>query len=304
MLKVIVNRLLQGILVIFVLFTLTSFLIQSMPGNPLQNEKAQSEKTLEQNRKLFGLDGTKFEVYVRTLKNYAHGNFGLSTKKGQPVAKIISESFPNSVILGILATIIAILIGIPAGILAALKKNSLLDYSTMFVAMIGISIPSFVIGPILAVLLGRNVSFLNVAGWGVGPLDWVLPAITLGLATSAYLARITRAGMLDVLSQDYIRTARAKGLSTRQIIFKHALRGGLIPSVTYLGPAFAIIITGSFVVETIFQVPGMGQHFVNATRENDLFLLQGMVVLFGLLIVFANLASDLLLAFLNPRLRN
>ena len=198
--------------------------------------------------------------------------------------------------------LIAVLIGVPAGIIAALKHNSLIDNGAMFIAMLGISIPSFVIGPLLAKFVATEVPFLKVAGWG-DPFDWILPAITLGLGTAAYLARITRAGMLDILSQDFIRTAQAKGVSQTGIIVKHALKGGLVPAIAFVGPAFAMLITGSFVVETIFQVPGMGQHFVNATKDRDYFLLQGMVLLFGVLIVMVNLAADILLTYLNPRLR-
>jgi oligopeptide transport system permease protein len=196
----------------------------------------------------------------------------------------------------------AILIGIPAGILSALRKNSYIDYGTMVIAMAGISIPSFVVAPLLAGHVATRIPLLKVAGWG-DPLDWVLPALTLGLATAAYLARITRGGMLEVLNQDYIRTAHAKGVKPAMVVTKHALRGGIIPAVAYIGPAFAMLITGSFIIETIFQVPGMGQHFVNATKDRDYFLLQGVVILFGAFIVFANLAADIILVMLNPRIR-
>ena len=172
----------------------------------------------------------------------------------------------------------------------------------MVIAMVGISIPTFVIGPLLAKGIAANVPFLKVAGWG-GALDWFLPSVTLGLATAAYIARITRGGMLDVLNQDYIRTAHAKGVMPKQIIIKHAIRGGIIPAIAYIGPAFAMLISGSFIVETIFQVPGMGQHFINSVLALDYNLTLGCVILFGILIVSANLAADIALVFLNPRLR-
>jgi oligopeptide transport system permease protein len=156
---------------------------------------------------------------------------------------------------------------------------------------------------LLAGHVATRIPLLKVAGWG-DPLDWVLPALTLGLATAAYLARITRGGMLEVLNQDYIRTAHAKGVKPAMVVTKHALRGGIIPAVAYIGPAFAMLITGSFIIETIFQVPGMGQHFVNATKDRDYFLLQGVVILFGAFIVFANLAADIILVMLNPRIRS
>ena len=303
MLKTIIDRLLQGIVVIVCLLTLTFFLIRMIPGDPLTDEKAMSPQVRKENMAIYKLDKSQPVQYLYYWKSLFEGEMGISIKKKQPVSKIIGQSFPVSVIIGVCGMIIAIGIGIPAGIIAALKHNSLIDNSAMFFALLGISIPSFVIGPLLAKFVASEVSFLKVAGWG-DPFDWILPAITLGLGTAAYLARITRAGMLDVLSQDFIRTAKAKGVSQTNIIVKHALKGGLVPAIAYIGPAFAMLITGSFVVETIFQVPGMGQHFVNATKDRDYFLLQGMVLLFGVLIVMVNLAADILLTYLNPRLRS
>ena len=168
--------------------------------------------------------------------------------------------------------------------------------------MIGICIPSFIIGPVLQLTLAAKIPALKIAGWG-HPLDIILPSITLGLGTAAYLARLTRGSMLEVLNQDYIRTAKAKGLKTFSVVIKHALRGGLLPSVAFIGPAFAALISGSFIVETIFQVPGMGQHFVNAAIKRDPFVLRGVVLFYGLLIVIMNLAADLIAASLNPRIR-
>ncbi len=302
MLKIIINRLLQGILVIVSLYTITFFMVRALPGNAFTSDKTMPAKVLQQNLARHNLDKPIMTQYVLSIGQLLDGDLGESATKKRPVIDIISHSFPTSVILGVSGMIIAVLIGIPAGIIAALKKNSLIDYSTMMFAMIGLSVPSFVIGPLLAKFVGSNVPFLKVAGWG-DPLDWVLPSITLGLATAAYLARITRAGMLDVLSQDYIRTAQAKGVKQSTIVIKHALKGGLIPSVAFIGPAFAMLVTGSFIVETIFQAPGMGQHFVNATKDRDPFLLQGIVLLFGTLIVVVNIASDIALMALNPRLR-
>ncbi|NWK55516.1 ABC transporter permease [Verrucomicrobiaceae bacterium N1E253] len=275
-----------------------------MPGDPLTDEKSLPQHTIEKNRAYYRLDQPVPIQYLHYLKNLSRGDFGESMSKvGRPVIDIIRHSFPVSLTLGVSAMAIALGIGIPAGILSALKKNSLLDYGTMAAAMFGISIPSFVIGPLLAIGIASHSNTLKVAGWG-DPFDWLLPAITLGLATAAYIARITRGGMLEVINQDYIRTARAKGLSPTRIVIKHALRGGIIPAVAYVGPAFAMLISGSFIVETIFQVPGLGQHFINATTARDYNLLQGVVLLFGILIVLANLAADLALVALNPRLRN
>jgi oligopeptide transport system permease protein len=182
------------------------------------------------------------------------------------------------------------------------RKNTGVDFACLTFAMIGICLPSFVIGPLLAVSAGLGLKSLNVAGWA-SPSDWILPAVTLGLINAAYLARLARGGMLDTLSQDYIRTARAKGAQESRIVIRHALRGGLIPAVAFIGPAFAGMISGSFVIETIFQVPGMGQHFVNAATDREFFLIQGLVLFYGFLIVGANLLADLAQIALNPRLR-
>ncbi|HCC20846.1 MAG TPA: ABC transporter [Verrucomicrobiales bacterium] len=302
MLRIIISRLTQGILVIFCLLAITFVLIRLMPGDPFTGEKSHAAHIIEKNRENFSLDKPipiQFGVYLTKL---TQGDMGDSPTREQKVSTIIKHSFPASLILGICSMIVAICIGIPAGVIAALKKNSLIDYGTMVIAMIGISIPSFVIGPLLASYVAMNVPLLKVAGWG-DPFDWILPSITLGAMTGAYIARITRGGMLEVINQDYIRTAKAKGVSQFNLIFKHAIRGGIIPAVAYVGPAFAMLLTGSFVVETIFQIPGMGQHFVTATKDRDYFLLQGVVLLFGTLIVLANLAADIALVLLNPRLR-
>tara|TARA_B110000908_G_scaffold20884_1_gene23399 strand:- start:21291 stop:22115 length:825 start_codon:yes stop_codon:yes gene_type:complete len=273
-----------------------------MPGDPFSGEKAHSEHIIKKNKERFHLDKSYVEQFAVYLGRLAQGDMGDSPVKEQPVTKIIKHSFPASLILGIAGITIAILIGIPAGILSALRKNSYIDYGAMVIAMAGISIPSFVIAPLLAGQVATRVPFLKIAGWG-DPFDWILPSLTLGLGTAAYLARITRGGMLEVLNQDYIRTARAKGVRPAMIVTKHAIRGGIIPAIAFVGPAFAALITGSFIVETIFQVPGMGQHFVNATKDRDYFLLPGVVILFGTLIVFANLVADIVLVMLNPRLR-
>jgi len=258
MLKIILSRLGQGLIVLVFLYTATFFLVRMMPGDVFTEEKAIPAQALKEKRARFDLDKplpTQFVISVKKL--ILQGDLRESAIKDQTVSKIIADSFPTSFLLGSAGMIIAICVGIPAG---------------------------------------------KVAGWG-GPFDWILPSVTLGLATAAYLARITRAGMLDVLSQDYIRTAKAKGVTEQAIIIKHALKGGLIPAIAYIGPAFAMLITGSFIVETIFQCPGMGQHFINATKTLDMFVLQGIVLFFGSLIVLVNLLADIALIALNPRLR-
>lgn len=304
MFRLILNRLGQGVLVLFILETITFFLIRLLPGHPFMGEKKLPSHILEQLQSTYGLDQSALVQYGRYWWNMlTDGDLGPSlVKEGISVADMIGQSFPVSLELGCVGMLISILIGIPAGIMAALYKNRWIDGSVMLVSMAGICIPTFVVAPLLGVGLGMCIPGLSVAGWD----DWgclVLPALTLGLVNAAYLARLTRGGMLDVLTQDFIRTARAKGVSQFRLVWKHALRGGLIPAISYLGPAFAAMITGSFVVETCFQVPGMGQHFVNATTDRDYFLIQGLVLFYGILIVLANLLVDLVQMAVNPRLR-
>lgn len=304
MLKLLTSRFLQGLLTLFVLVTLTFFLVRMMPGSPYTDEKAVPEHILKQLEASTGLDQpwpVQYGLYFKNL--ILRGDMGpLIKKDGVSVYEVISDSFPVSLFLGLASMGIALMIGIPAGVVAAVRKNSPTDFACLSFAMLGICLPSFVIGPLLAVFAGLQFSWLNVAGWS-SPTDWILPAITLGLINAAYLARLSRGGMLDVLSQDYIRTARAKGVPGRKIIIHHALKGGLIPAVAFIGPAFAAMISGSFVIETIFQIPGMGQHFVNAATDREFFLIQGLVLFYGFLIVAANLLADLALVALNPRLR-
>ncbi len=303
MIKFLLGRLMQGILVLFTLYTITFFLAKAMPGEPFTSEKNVSAETKASIRKLYGLDRPLWEQYYVYPKNIiTEGSLGISTSKGRPVKDIIAQSFPNSLILGLCALGFAVGIGIPIGVLSAVRKNSWVDWSCMGIAMIGICVPSFTIGPLLQIYLAAHLPGLKVAGWG-SPQDVILPAFTLGLVSAAYLARLTRGGILEVLSQDFVRTAQAKGLSPSKVIIKHSLRGGLIPAVAYLGPAFAALISGSFIVETIFQVPGMGQHFVNAATTRDEFLLLGISLFFGFLIVVMNLIADLLTGFLDPRVR-
>lgn len=304
MVRIILSRLLQGLVTLFVLVTITFFLVRMMPGSPYTDEKALPAHILQQLETQMGLNKPlpiQYGIYFKNLI-FDQELGPLIKRDGVYVGEIISESFPVSALLGVLSIGIALIIGIPAGIIAAVKKNGPLDYASLAFAMVGICLPSFVIGPLLAVTAGLGLKWLNVAGWN-SPADWIMPALTLGMVNAAYLARLTRGGMLDVLNQDYIRTAKAKGVPSWRIITKHALRGGLIPAVAYVGPAFAGMISGSFVIETIFQVPGMGQHFINATTDREYFLIQGLVLFYGFLIVGANLLSDLAQIALNPRLR-
>ena len=304
MLKLLASRFLQGLLTLFVLITITFFLVRMMPGSPYTEEKAIPAHILERMKAYTGMDKPLPVQYGRYIKNLViNQDLGdLIRKDGVKVSEVITDSFPVSLALGLASMGIALMVGIPAGVIAAVRKNSPTDFACLAFAMVGICLPSFVIGPLLAVFAGLKFQALNVAGWS-SPTDWIMPAVTLGMINAAYLARLTRGGMLDVLSQDYIRTAKAKGVPGQRIIIRHALRGGLIPAIAFLGPAFAGMISGSFVIETIFQIPGMGQHFVNAVSDKEYLLIQGLVLFYGFLIVGANLLADLAQIALNPRLR-
>ena len=305
MTRMLLKRFGQGILVIVVLQTITFFLVRQLPGNPFLGERKLPQHIMDQLNNLYGLDQSAWVQYLNYWKGIIlHGDFGPSlVREGVQVSDIIAQAFPVSLWLGVLGMLIAVVVGIPAGMLAAYWRNRWPDAFIMLCAMAGICIPAFVIAPVCGLTLGMDVPGLSVAGWD-DALCAALPALTLGLVNAAYIARLTRGGMAEVLSADFIRTARAKGVGAARILFVHALRSGLLPAVSYLGPAFAALITGSFVVESCFQVPGMGLHFVNATTDRDYFLIQGLVLCYGVLIVAANLAVDLALVALNPRLRS
>lgn len=304
MMRFLFKRVLQGVVVIFVLETLTFFLVRALPGNPFMGDRKLPEHVLAQLNSLYGLDQGAWTQYVNYWKAILlHGDFGPSlVKEGVQVSSIIAQAFPVSLVLGVCAMLLAVGVGIPAGMLAAYTRNRWPDALLMLLAIAGICIPAFVLAPVLGLTLGMHVPGLSVAGWD-DALCLVLPAVALGAVNAAYVARLTRGGMVEALASDFVRTARAKGAGPARILVRHALRSGLLPAVSYLGPAFAALITGSFVVESCFQVPGLGLHFVNATTDRDYFLIQGLVLCYGVLIVAANLVVDIILVFMNPRLR-
>lgn len=298
------RRLWQSVATLFAIVTATFWIMQASPSGPFQSERAVSPHIREQMLASYGLDRPPVEQYAIYLKNVlTKGDLGLTTKyEGWTVRELISGAFPISLQLGLLGMSFALLVGLPIGIVAAARKNSPADWVPMSLSMLGICLPTFVMGPLLALGLGLKLNLFNVAGW-YGWSDRVLPSLTLGLYYSAYIARMTRAGMLEVLSRDFIRTARAKGVSETGVLLHHALKIGLTPVVAYLGPAMAGMVTGSFVVENIFQVPGLGQHFVSAARNNDQTLLLGVTVFYATLLVSANIVVDLIQAWMNPRVR-
>jgi ABC-type dipeptide/oligopeptide/nickel transport system permease component len=267
-----------------------------------------------------GCDLVQASAHLGISKGLIRGDLGMALKhRGRTVNDLVKESFPISFQLGILAIMLAIAIGVPAGILAALKQNTWLDYGSSFVAILGLSIPSLVLGPLLIWIFPLTLGWFEVATWGAKPpfflglfptsLGWnfwshaVLPVIALGTAFSASIARLTRASLLQVIREDYIRTARAKGLREQSVVVAHALKNSLIPVVTVLGPLLVFVITGTFVVEDIFGIPGMGKHFVTSISNRDYTVITGVSIVFATLLVLANLLVDVIYAWLDPRIR-
>jgi len=298
------SRLLQAVPVLWAVITVTFFMIRFAPGGPFSSEKAVIPEVKQALEVQYHLDQPLFKQYLSYLGDVLHGDLGPSFKyPGRSVNELIISGLPTTLDLGCRALLIALVIGLGAGLIAALRPNSWLDYLPMSVSMIGICLPTMLLGPLLVLIFGLKLEWVPVSGWGDIPGDKVLPSITLGLAYAAYVARLTRGGVLEVMSQDYVRTARAKGLPEYVVILKHALRGGLIPVVAYLGPALAGILSGSFVVETVFQIPGLGRFFVQAAFNRDYTMILGTTIFLAVLIVVFNLFSDVLAAWLNPRLR-
>lgn len=302
--RFVIGRLLQAIPVILAVITVTFFLMRVAPGGPFDGEKAVIPEVKAALEAQYRLDQPLLWQYLAYLRDLAQGDFGPSFKyPGRSVNELIGAGLPVTAELGVYALLLATLIGALAGVIAALKPNTAQDYLPMGLAMIGICVPSLLLGPLLVLVFGIQLEWLPVSGWGDIPGDKILPSITLGAAYAAYIARLARAGMLEVLSQDYIRTARAKGLPEWQVVVKHGLRGGLLPVLAFLGPAFAGLLAGSFVVETVFQIPGLGRFYVQAAFNRDYTMILGTSVFLSVLIVLFNLLSDLLAAALNPRLR-
>lgn len=303
MFRFIARRLLQTIPVLLVIITATFFMVRFVPGGPFTSEKALPPEILKNIEAHYGLDQPLWRQYANYLGRIVRGDLGPSFKyTNRSVNEIIGQTLPVSLELGGWALLVALAVGLPLGVLAAVRRNSWLDYACSVIGMIGICVPVYVGGPLFALLFGVYLQWVNVSGWYEG-IDRVLPALTLGLAYAAYIMRMTRGGMLEVLGQDYIRTARAKGASEARIVLRHALRGGLLPVVAFLGPAVAGILTGSFVIETVFQIPGLGRQFVISAFSRDYTLILGTVILYATLIVVCNLLVDIAQVWLNPRLK-
>ncbi|MGI9168176.1 MAG: ABC transporter permease [Pyrinomonadaceae bacterium] len=305
MLRFIIRRLIITIPTILVVITITWGLIRLAPGNFYTGEKripAAIEKNI---REKYGLDKPWHEQYARTMRHILTLDFGTSLKyEGQSVNSIIARSLPVSATIGILAYLLALIVGITVGSVAALKQNSRWDYASMALAMLGISIPNFVLGPILVLVFSLTLYWLPPSRWEPFPSrNVILPVLTLSALYMAYIARLTRAGMLEVLRSDYIRTARSKGLSEKDVVIRHALRGGLMPVVSYTGPALAFLLTGTVVVERLFALPGLGTYFIQAALNRDEPLLIGIVSFIAMTLLIMNLLVDIGYAYLDPRIR-
>ena len=290
---------------LFIIITISFFAIRLAPGGPFDDEQTLPPEIKANLEAAYGLDRPLIEQYGRYLAGLVQGDFGPSFKfKDFTVTELIAQGLPVSLLLGFFAILLAVGVGVPLGTLAALRQNSAVDYGIMGVAVIGIALPSFVIGPLFALIFGLYLRWFPVAGWESGDLTYlVLPVVTLALPVIAYIARLTRGSLLEVLRTNYVRTARAKGLTERQVIVRHALRPALLPVVSYLGPATAFVITGSLVVETVFGLPGSGRYLVQGAINRDYTLVMGMIVVYGGLTLLLNLISDLLYGWLDPRVR-
>lgn len=301
MTRYIIKRTIIVFLTIILISTITFFLMNTVPGGPFLSEKSPSKAVLAMLEEKYGLDKPLIVQYKNYMIGLAQGDLGVSLKKkGQPIVAIIVDKFPVSARLGGVAVAIAVLFGIPIGCIAALNRGKWLDNLLMFIATVGIAVPGFVVATSLMIIFGVKLGLLPTFGLS-SPLHYILPAFTLAFYPMSYMARLMRSSMLEVLSLDYIRTAKAKGVSEFKMIFKHALRNSLIPVITYLGPLMAYILTGSFVVEKIFTIPGLGGEFINSITNRDYPMIMGTTIFLATILIFMNFFVDLLYKVVDPR---
>jgi oligopeptide transport system permease protein len=305
MLRYVIRRLLSTIPLVLVVVSLTWALIRLAPGNFYTAERAVSPGIERNLRAKYGLDRPWYVQYGRMIANTARGDFGTSLKyEGQSVNAILARTLPVSAAVGSLAYLLALIVGVTAGTIAAAHQNSKWDYTSMASSMLGISVPNFVLGPILVLVFSLTLYWFPPARWeGFPSRSMILPILTLSAVYMAYVARLTRSGMLEVLRADYVRTARAKGLPERAVLWRHVLRGGILPVVSFSGPALAFLITGTVVVERIFALPGLGNYFINANLNRDEPLILGIVAFVSIAILIFNLLVDVAYAYIDPRIR-
>lgn len=304
--RFIVRRLVSIIPTMFIIITLSFFMMRAAPGGPFSREKEVPRGVMENLLKKYHMDEPLPKQYLRFLGDVARGDLGPSFKnKDFTVNELIAQSLPHSVVLGLSSLTLALVLGVLVGIVSALRQNTAIDYTAMSLAVTGISIPLFVSGPVLMLVFAVWLKWLPTSGWITGRQGirtLVLPAVTLSMPYFAYIARLSRASILEALRSDYVRTARAKGLSMPVIMVKHVLKGALLPVVSYLGPACAGIVTGSVVVESIFVVPGLGTFFVRSALNRDYTLIMGTIIVYSLILVVMNFFVDIIYGFLDPRI--
>ncbi|MHC1693130.1 MAG: ABC transporter permease [Sphaerochaetaceae bacterium] len=306
MTKYIIRRLLGIIPTLLIIITISFFIVRVAPGGPFDGERALPEVVKRNIEAKYHLNDSLLVQYGRYMFDVLRGDLGPSYRyKDHDVNFYIFTSLPNSIILGCIAITLSVLFGISGGMLAAVKQNSWVDYLCMALAVVGISVPLFVIGPVLQYVFAIKLQWLPTSGWFTADGNWktiILPAITLSFSDFATIARLTRSSMLDTLRSDYIRTAKAKGMRTSSIIFKHAMKGSMLPIVSYLGPAFAGIITGSVVVEQVFRIPGLGKFFIQSSFNRDYTLIVGVVIVYSVILVIMNFIVDVVYSMLDPRI--
>ena len=301
--RYVIRRLLWMIPVLIFISLITFLLMHSVPGGPWDRDKQLAPAVIENLNRRYGLDKPLWEQYVSYLGSAVHGDLGVSfIYQDRSVTDVIREGLPVTATLATLAMLVAVLFGIPLGIIAALRQNSWVDYTCLFLATIGASVPNFVLGILLMIALSVGLHLLPTSGWG----EWqkaIMPALALGVYPAAVIARITRASMIEAIRQDYVRTARAKGLVEIVILSRHILKNALIPVVTVLGPVAASLIAGSFIIESVFAIPGIGKFYIQGIFARDYGLMMGATLFYAVVIAFANLVVDLLYAFIDPRIR-
>ncbi|MGF1736043.1 oligopeptide ABC transporter permease OppB [Photobacterium satsumensis] len=305
MIKFIAKRIFEAIPTLLVLITISFFLMRFAPGNPFSSERPLPPEVMANIEAKYGLDKPVFEQYTTYLGNIVQGDFGPSFKyKDFTVNELVTKALPVSAKIGFFAFIFALVMGVTVGTIAALKQNSWIDYCIMSTAMAGVVMPSFILAPVLIYIFSINLGWLPAGGWNDGGMKYMLlPMMGMSLLYVATFARITRGSMIETLNSNFIRTARAKGLGYGYIIVKHALKPALLPVVSYMGPAFVGIITGSVVIETIFGLPGIGKLFVNAAFNRDYSLVLGITILIGSLTIIFNAIVDIVLAYIDPKIR-
>ncbi len=303
MAKYIIRRILWTIPVLLTVVLFSFLLMKAIPGGPFTREVSLPQQIVDNLNEKYGLDDPWYIQYARYIYHAVQGDLGVSmTQRGRTVTSIVGNAFPVSMQLGLGSFTLAMVIGVPLGVIAALRHNSWADYLAIFVASIGWAIPVIIIAPLLIYFFSVRWSFFPAFGWG-DTERMVLPIIALGTGFTAYFARLTRSAMLETLQQDYVRTAKAKGLPWGKVVWRHVLRNSLIPVVTQAGPLLGFLVTGSFLTEYIFSIPGMGRYFVDSVTNRDYSIVLGLAVILSAVIVLANLVVDILYGFLDPRIR-